>query len=58
MKNRSTHDKVLIGINYMAGVMATLAACMVDSSSPIPTLVLVVSMLWLALFAYVNGYIL
>ena len=57
MKDRSLHDRIIIKINQIAGVLALISMCMVDSESWIPFIMVVVSLSWLALFAYANGYL-
>ena len=52
---RSLHDRVIIAINYLAGTLAVVSACAVDSETWIPTIVLAGCLGWFGLFMYANG---
>lgn len=52
---RKAHNFILKTITWIAGILAMISACAVDSPSWIPTIVFVVCMAWLAMFAYANG---
>ena len=54
---RSLHDRILIVINYITALVAMTSACMLDSDSFAPMVILLVCVLWFILFAAANGYI-
>lgn len=56
MRRRSLHDRVLIFINYVTGTMALVSACLMDAETWIPYAVFTISVSWLLIFAYANGY--
>ena len=51
---RKAHNFILKSITWIAGILFLLSACAIDSPSWIPTIVCVVSMAWLGVFAYAN----
>ena len=51
---RKAHNFILKTISWIAGILALISACAVDSPSWIPTIVFLVCMAWLFLFAYAN----
>ena len=52
---REAHNFILKAITCIAGIMFLVSACAIDSPSWIPTIVCMVCMAWLAVFAYANG---
>ena len=55
MRKRKAKNCFLIGSAYAAGTVFCTSLCFLDSPSWIPTILCVVSGLWLAVFAYANG---
>lgn len=63
MKNKNTIKKVLHKIRIFIIELITLAAlilsfisvCCIDSQSYIPTIIFIISMIWLFIFAWANN---
>lgn len=56
-KKRRFKNFILKTISYIMGAVFILGACALDSEgTPVPFLMVLVSMLWLTLFAVANGY--
>lgn len=53
---RKIKNFILKTITCIAGILFFVSACAIDSPSWIPTIICVVCMIWLGLFAYANGY--
>lgn len=52
---RKAKNCFLIGSAYSAGIIFCTSLCFLDAESWIPTILCVISGLWLAAFAYANG---
>ena len=52
---RKIKNFILKSITWVASILFLLSACALDSESMIPSIVLLVSMGWLALFIYANS---
>lgn len=52
---RKAHNFILKTITSVAFILFFVSACAVDSPSWIPTIVYMICMAWLAVFAYANG---
>lgn len=55
MKKKNIKNKILKATAWIMGILFLVSACALDSDSWIPHIVCMVSLLWLALFAYANG---
>lgn len=54
-KRKKIKNFILKSITWCAGVLFMISVCAADSPSWIPSIVSMVCMAWLALFAYANG---
>lgn len=55
MKRKKLKNIILKTVAYIMVFLFLVAGCALDSDSWIPHIVCIVSLLWLALFAYANG---
>jgi len=55
MKRKNIKNTILKATARIMGILFLVSACALDSDSWIPHIVCMVSLLWLALFAYANG---
>lgn len=54
---RKIKNFILKTITWLAGSMFFVSASAVDSESYFPTIICLICMAWLGLFAYANGYL-
>lgn len=53
---RKVKNIVIKTITYISGIVFMISVCSVDSESWIPIAPMIVSGLWLTVYAYCNGY--
>lgn len=54
-KKRTLHDKVIIAITVVAGIVFLLSASALDSESWTPTIMCICSLAWLSAFTWANN---
>lgn len=56
MVKRTTKNKILKAIGYLNLTVFLFAACLVDSDSWVPSIVCLITGIYLGVFSYANGW--